>query len=826
MTITRHALPAALALAVCLTPLAASAAGTPDQSCRAAKLKAAGKYAAGLAGCESKAAIDASAPDAECLSKAATKIVNAFTKADTRGDSTCSGLEPSSSDDVVALVDDVLAAAPSDPGGGKCPSAVYKAGGKYASAVLSAWSKFVTNGDTAKRDTLIAKAASKLVSSISKGEEKDGCAATGQAAAVELAVENGIEALLACLAGTGSCAEAVAGAGDTVTTDPDGNGPDAETPVAASVATPVAGTVTLHVVDGGVPPSGYEILGLEVEVTAPDATAAAPLVLTFTIDASLLPPDPLTVSLARNGVLVADCSGAPGVASPDPCVESRTVVSGGDLEIVALSSQASIWSPLVAASPTTTVTTTTMTTTTTLDLPADSWMRWQLHADKVGSDVATEIDIGWSGLTHDIDPVDGSLMRFGLNCPSASLPGSYGECTVTGFDPAEGNCRCSNNTAITCDEPMVADADDCAGSVCTCYTRPPFHSVNGGTPVCLVARASSDASGTWNPDTGSGEVQLNELLRLHIGIQTLQPCPVCAGDATPNDGIKGGTCEDGQTPGAACDAHGTDPTYPVPTGGSTSYDCMPSNASNISGLGLKFAHVESTSAISLPSGIPCVGNISENCPCAMCSADPTLPCSSDAACLAALGMRCSLDGAESCGTNADCASVDVGPCLGGIQRCSGHTSTVCTTNADCSNFDAGPCAAPTCTSRGSGSNPSPNFCSSGNCAVSGDGEGLCDDPPNLRYCDGFLEEDGKPLHVCSTNSDCTDAMPSAGACTISLASECFPSTITATGVADSDSPRTVATLCVNPTSSSAANEVSGLPGPARTRTEWTVTYGQ
>jgi hypothetical protein len=823
MTIAHPALRAALALAVCLTPLSASAAGTPDQSCRAAKLKAAGKYAAALAGCGSKAVVDGSAPDSECLSKASGKIVDAFAKADTRGDSTCSGLEPSSSEDVVALVDAVLAAAPSDPGGGKCPSALYKAGGKYASALLAAWSKFVTSGDAAKREDSISKAAARLVSSVSKGEEKEGCAGTGQAAAIELAVESGIEPLLACLAGTGSCAEAVVDAGDTVTTDPDGDGPDAEEPVAASVQTPVAGTVTLHVVEGGMPPSGYQLLGQVVQVTAPDATAAAPLVLTFLIDATLLPPDPLTVGLSRDGVLVADCTGADGVASPDPCVDSRTVVAGGDLEIVALSSHASEWGALLEESPTTTVTTTTMTTTTTLEVVPGYWKRWQVRADKVGSDVATEIDIGWGGATHDIDPVDGSLLRFGLSCPSASLPGSYGDCTVTGFDPAEGNCRCSNNTAIICDEAMVADADDCGGNVCTCYTRPPLHSVNQGTPVCLVARASSDASGNWNPDTGSGDVELNELVSLYLGIETTQPCPVCVGDATANDGARGGTCDAGQTPGAACDANGTDPTYPVSGGGATSYDCLPAASGNISGPGLKFPHVETTSAVSLPSGIPCAGNTSENCPCAMCSADPTLACSSDAACLDALGMRCSLDGAETCGTNADCASVDVGPCTG-LLRCASSLTTMCTSNADCMNFNAGPCAAPTCTSRGSGTTVSPNSCFV-SCDLSGDGEGACD-APTSNFCDGFVEEDGKPLVACSTNSDCTGFTPSAGACTITVPQACFAPTITATGVADSDFPRTVAAFCVGPTSNSGANSVSGLPGPARTRTEWTVTYGE
>ncbi len=797
---------AAFALAFVLLPLAASAAGTADQKCRASKLKAAGKYAAALASCESKAALDDSTPDAECLSKAAGKMSDAFTKADTTGESTCGGLEPSSSDDVEALVAAIVAAAPSSPGGGKCPSTIYKAGGKYASSLLSAWSKFVTSADATKRDASISKAVGKLGTSVGKGEANTGCAGTGQSAAVETAVEDGAEPLLACLAGTGGCAEEVVQAGESVTTDPDGDGPDAETPITASVETPVAGTVTLNVVDAGMPPSGYAILGQEVEITAPVASAASPLVLTFVIDATLLPPDPQTVAIARNGVVVADCTGAAGVADPDPCVDSRIVLPGGDLEIVALTSQASKWSTLAPEAP-----------------APDYWMRWEVRADEIGNDVATEIDFGWAGFTHDIDPVNGSAIRFGLSCPSASLPGSYGDCTVAGFDPAENNCRCANNTATICDEPSTADMDDCSGAVCTCYTRPPIPALAGGTPLCLVAAAYSNASGDWNPDTGAGDVVLNESFKLHLGMEVPQPCPVCVGDTTANDGVRDGTCDAGQTPGAACDANGTDPTFPAPGGGSTSLDCLPSIGTNISGLGIKFAHVESTASASLGSNIPCVGNISENCPCATCSTDTTVACSSDADCQDQLSDGCSLALGETCSTNDDCTSIDVGPCNTGLMKCIGKLTVNCSSNGDCQNYNAGTCVDPTCTSRGTGENVQPNSCLT-LCGAGVDGEGTCDGPDNY-YCDGFVDEEGNGSWACLNNTDCNLIGPEAGDCTIQRQNDCYPATITATGVADPDSPRTVAALCIAPTSNSGVNSASGLPGPARLRTDWTVTYG-
>jgi hypothetical protein len=121
-------------------------------------------------------------------------------------------------------------------------------------------------------------------------------------------------------------------------------------------------------------------------------------------------------------------------------------------------------------------------------------------------------------------------------------------------------------------------------------------------------------------------------------------------------------------------------------------------------------------------------------------------------------------------------------------------------------------------------NPDHDSCTSA-CNVAGDGEGLCDGPDNY-YCDAIVEEDGKGTTTCQTNTDCDGHVPPAGNCTVVQQNNCFAPSIVATGVADSDSPRTVATLCVAPTSNSSINTVSGLPGPARVRTDWTVTYGE
>jgi hypothetical protein len=133
-------------------------------------------------------------------------------------------------------------------------------------------------------------------------------------------------------------------AGDSTAT---GSSATPSQPVVIAVEVPVAGTVT--VTQNPAPtqsaPSGYSMLGAEFSITAPDATdPAQPLRLTFNIDASVLPAgvDPLTLTMTRNGVAITDaCAGETAV--PSPCVRSRKIVEGGDLQIVVLTMQASAW---------------------------------------------------------------------------------------------------------------------------------------------------------------------------------------------------------------------------------------------------------------------------------------------------------------------------------------------------------------------------------------------------------------------------------------------------------------------------------------------------
>lgn len=136
------------------------------------------------------------------------------------------------------------------------------------------------------------------------------------------------------------------GAGGTVTTDPDGNGATPSNPLEAAVTTPNSGTITIdEAAPTTTPPDGLNFLGPEIAITAPPADPTDPLVLGFSVDASVLPADidPSEVQVLANGVQLAPCAGAPGVASPDACIASATSLPDGDVGLTVLSSNGGDW---------------------------------------------------------------------------------------------------------------------------------------------------------------------------------------------------------------------------------------------------------------------------------------------------------------------------------------------------------------------------------------------------------------------------------------------------------------------------------------------------
>ena len=86
---------------------------------------------------------------------------------------------------------------------------------------------------------------------------------------------------------------------------------------------------------------GYLCHGQIVVITLPGGSLliGKPARITMRLDSSALgADDPTMLPVFRNRALIPDCFNA-GTAMPAPCIESRTVLSGGDVRIVVLSVQ-------------------------------------------------------------------------------------------------------------------------------------------------------------------------------------------------------------------------------------------------------------------------------------------------------------------------------------------------------------------------------------------------------------------------------------------------------------------------------------------------------
>ena len=137
-----------------------------------------------------------------------------------------------------------------------------------------------------------------------------------------------------------------AAAGQPITTDPEGDGATPGDPLETSVTPSVGGTVTIdETFTGTPPPAGYSLAGYDVAITAPPGQINSPIRIAVRLDASAIPAgfDASTLQLLRNGVPVLDCSPNEGAATPNPCLSERTTLPDGDVELVALTSQASLW---------------------------------------------------------------------------------------------------------------------------------------------------------------------------------------------------------------------------------------------------------------------------------------------------------------------------------------------------------------------------------------------------------------------------------------------------------------------------------------------------
>jgi Ca2+-binding RTX toxin-like protein len=144
------------------------------------------------------------------------------------------------------------------------------------------------------------------------------------------------------------CISGTVAAGGSLTTDFDADGATANVPVEVEVSIPAGGDPGPVVITEttGALVTGYTLFGTQVVIAAPAQTAALPLVVAFTIDASVIPAGTVATAITvfKDGVAVPECVDT--IASPDPCVASRTTLAdphAGDVVIVVRTSTASTW---------------------------------------------------------------------------------------------------------------------------------------------------------------------------------------------------------------------------------------------------------------------------------------------------------------------------------------------------------------------------------------------------------------------------------------------------------------------------------------------------
>ena len=654
----------------------------PVTKCEVAKVKAAGKLSKSLLTCHSKAAADSAQPDPECINKAITKAGEAFAKA-TGCDGDIAGTRTQTAQAVDAIVDEVL---PLGHGAsaGKCESLKLKASGGYVLAVFKAHAKYIGSGDSAKLSESVQKAVGKLDEKFIDADAEGGCENTANSSVVQTIADNCVDAVTDCVTGAQQCEGAGQDGGPggvTVTTDSEADGATAADVIETTVTSQGPGSVIIS--EGPITqsaPPGFELFGEQVDITAPDASAVDPLIIVFTIDVSIAPVPYTGVQIFKAGVLVPDCSGAAGTASPDPCVESRTLLGDGDVEITVLSSTASPWTAGVS-------------TVTAEDCPIS--MTWETEADDGVAATASRHEVGTNGRFHHVFPLDKARLAMGLSCPNATSP--CGDCTVTGVLTTLSNCRCASDNLTTCDVPFGTDADNCGiiDPTCNCYASAPEPLHGGGTSACSLLRLVEQPTGTWDPDAGDGDIVLNEQWRIYTGISLAQPCPTCNGDTTPNDGLRDGTCSGGANNSAACDATGTDASFPAPGGGGYSLDCMPAASAYLNGATLSRPVTHSTGTSSLNAALSCSSG--EFCHCGTCTGDSAIGCSSNVDCAAAAAGTCVAGGSPDSCTSA-CLSVGggYGECDGdfdmycdGNLRVDGSGIAGCASNSDCDGFGVG-----------------------------------------------------------------------------------------------------------------------------------------
>jgi hypothetical protein len=459
--------------------------------------------------------------------------------------------------------------------------------------------------------------------------------------------------------------------------------------------------------------------------------------------------------------------------------------------------------------------------------------------------------------------------------------------------------------------PCSKSADCGAGEVCrgrcqphVCVIKPngdpnPI-ATTGGINTCLVAASYSDGTGSIDLYTGDYELYALQRTRTYVAVGgNPMPCPVCGGFCVEGDragDICEGTCSasgtacrfDGDCPSAeectavspncpggscnlalVCSAgpnEGRECRSITKAGpfGSTSWDCPPNPAANLSGIGgVVPLWPTTTGASSLTASVPCTSPGFENYDC-LCPDDggaKSKPNGCGTACNAGaeFGVACAGGGGFTrcaggsaagavCDEDGDCPA---GACSDNPRHCVGGDAaselTACNADADCglggACVDACPAGrcVPLCLP--SATDSEQGVCASGKvyrCTGANETWRICDRQAAESGCAATCSQSG---FACDSDDDCgqgetcsgpcgladgceagddgylgtADDVPGAGVC-VEGPSSCFVN-----GAAASGSPMAggavdiVSTYCITKQVATTSNSVAGLGGPGRLR---------
>jgi len=422
------------------------------------------------------------------------------------------------------------------------------------------------------------------------------------------------------------------------------------------------------------------------------------------------------------------------------------------------------------------------------------------------------LDNGWTGTsqnTQTVSNTDFDALLFDCDGVTDTL------CRLTGPRPGQYGFRCELNARQHC----VSDAD-CAPSNGRCggFLGAPLPLSSGGVPVCVTSFFPRPITGTLNVADGSTDTFTFLLSRVHLATAVDAPCARCCTTPLCNTESVGstGTCTGGASAGQTCTVQGLSKFGPV------SRDCPPDNAANISGGGLDIRFLPTTTGLSeKTASLPCTAAVFtqfNTCACDTCAGGTAAngPCSSDADCPGGGtcgatrciggsndGQQCS--SASACpGTNTSCGRPGLATKPNGCNfACVNNPANSCTVDSDC----PGSSCAPVCVQ-----DDAPAQIGLGHCGPQGPTTSTCS-IESFRGCTTAADCNpptcvGSPgtCSSCACGQTCDTAFQLCHVFPMELMGQPNPFS------ANTSSGMSVNTFCIPPTTATAVNSTSGLPG--------------